>query len=362
MNRRERFFSCMTRSGYDRIPIMHPYGTPEFHKKLYARLGCNHDELLDKVEHVFEWVFPKQIASRREPEFLKDYPEGSSLGSWGEIYSPQEYGIGENTGHYGEASYLPFADITDPAQLKDYEWPSADWYDYSGIREKCQDIKARGKVAMYCPFSFDFINNIGRTRGVTQTLMDIGLRDPVFLLLMEKRFEFHHEMDRRVFEAADGEIDVGHVCEDLGGRYGPLISMPTFEELFAPRFKAAFDLAHKYGTLTMMHICGGIRPMLPRLIDLGLDIFDVVQVAAKGMEIEGLARDFGKDIVFCGSMCVQSFLAQGTPEIVTQEVEKRLRLFPDGGLILGPSHDIQVHTPVENVIAMYQAAGYLKDV
>ena len=61
-------------------------------------------------------------------------------------------------------------------------------------------------------------------------------------------------------------------------------------------------------------------------------------------------------------MCVQSFLAQGTPELVTAEVEKRLRLFPDGGLILGPSHDIQVHTPVENVIAMYQAAGYITDV
>ena len=48
-------------------------------------------------------------------------------------------------------------------------------------------------------------------------------------------------------------------------------------------------------------------------------------------------------------------------ESVRKEVEKRLRLFEKGGLILGPSHDIQVHTPVDNVVAMYQAAGYLND-
>ena len=362
MNRRDRFFSCMNRTGYDRLPIMHPYGTPEFQAKLHARVGMDDAQLRAALEHVFESVCPKQVVPNPIPPNFGDYPEGSYAGGWGEIYAPQAYGTGENAGHYGEAAYLPFAEITDPAQLKDYPWPSADSFDYSGIREECIAIKERGGVALYCPFSFDFINNIGRTRGVTQTLMDIGLRDPVFLLLLQKRFEFHYEMDRRVFAAADGEIDVVHLCEDLGGQNGPLISMPTFNELMAPSFQAAFDLAHKHGALTMMHICGGIRPMLPRLIEMGLDIFDVVQVAAKGMEIEGLARDFGKDIVFCGSMCVQSFLAEGTPELVTSEVEKRLRLFPDGGLILGSSHDIQVHTPVENVIAMYQAAGYIADV
>jgi uroporphyrinogen-III decarboxylase len=60
-------------------------------------------------------------------------------------------------------------------------------------------------------------------------------------------------------------------------------------------------------------------------------------------------------------MCIQSILANATPGEVAQEVRKRLELFEQGGLILGPSHDIQVHTPVENVIAMYKAAGYLTE-
>ncbi|MHC4561435.1 MAG: uroporphyrinogen decarboxylase family protein [Planctomycetota bacterium] len=361
MTRRERFFSCMARNGYDRIPVTHHYGTPEFHCKLYDRLGVDHEQFHDMVEDVFDGVGPTQTVSPTTRGNVDDYPEGIHIGNWGEIYAPQAYGEGDTAGTYGEAAYLPFADVADPAELADYPWPSPDWYDYSNIRADCRAIKARGGVAMYTPYSYDFMNNIARTRGVTQTMLDIGLRDPVFMLLLEKRFEFHYETDRRVFEAADGEIDVVHMCEDLGGQNGPLISMATFDELFAPYIQRGFDLAHKHGALTMMHICGGVRPMIPRLIELGLDILDVVQVAAKGMEIEGLCRDFGADIAFCGSMCVQSILAQAAPESVAREVQTRLRLFEKGGLILGPSHDIQVHTPVDNVIAMYQAAGYLTD-
>ncbi len=361
MDRRKRFFSAMAHTGYDLIPTSASYGTPEFHRKLYEYVHMDEAQWHEATGDVFSNVFPRQIVSPTSRGKLEDYPEGAGIGNWGEIYAPQVYGDGDAAGVYHEAAYLPFAEITDVAQLADYPWPTADWFDYSSIKQQCLDIKAGGKVVKYCPFGYDFINNIARTRGVTQVLMDIGLRDPVFLELMKRRFEFHYETDKRVFDAAEGEIDVVHYCEDLGSQNGPLISMGTFEELFADYFWQGFDLAHNHGALTMMHICGGVRPMIPRLIDLGLDIFDVVQVAAEGMEIEGLARDFGNDLAFCGSMCIQSILTQGTPESVTQEVEKRLELFPDGGLILAPSHDIQVHTPVENVVAMYKAAGYLTD-
>ena len=351
----------MARTGYDVIPVTHHYGTPEFHRKLYARLGVDQQQFHAMIGDVFDGVHPEQVVSPATRGDLGDFPPDSHVGNWGEIYAPQAYGEGDSAGTYGEAAYLPFADVTDPAALADYPWPSPDWFDTSDIRAHCQAIRARGGVVIYTPYSYDFMNNIARTRGVTQTMLDIGLRDPVFMLLLEKRFQFHYELDRRVFEAADGEIDVVHFCEDLGGQNGPLISMATFDELFAPYIRRGFELAHQHGTLTMMHVCGGVRPMIPRLIEIGLDILDVVQVAAKGMDIEGLHRDFAADIAFCGSMCVQSILAQGTSDSVRRAVQMRLRLFEKGGLILAPSHDIQPHTPVDNVLAMYQAAGCLTD-
>ena len=210
MNRRERFFSCIAREGWDVIPVTHHYGTPEFHKRLYSRLGVNKEQWHDLVDDVFDEVGPQRLIEPTSLANLTDYPPNSYIGLWGEIYAPQAYGNGETGGEYLEASYLPFADIKDPAELSDYPWPSPDWFDYSGIKSRCMKIKQNGGVAKYSPGSYDFVNNIARTRGVTQTLLDIGLRDPVFLLLLEKRFEFHYEMDRRVVEAAEGEVDVVH--------------------------------------------------------------------------------------------------------------------------------------------------------
>ncbi len=74
-----------------------------------------------------------------------------------------------------------------------------------------------------------------------------------------------------------------------------------------------------------------------------------------------LQRDFGSRLTFCGTLCVQTTLAFGTENDVCREVERRKKLFPDGGLFLGPTHAIQVGTPLENILALYRTAGSLMD-
>ena len=118
-------------------------------------------------------------------------------------------------------------------------------------------------------------------------------------------------------------------------------------------------MVHSYGAKTMMHMCGCVRSFLPRLIELGLDVYDVVQPTTPEMDIAVLKNDFGSAINFCGSVCVQSTLAFGSEIDVVNEVERRKKLFSEGGLFLGPSHAIQVGTPIENVIALYKTAGSL---
>ena len=46
---------------------------------------------------------------------------------------------------------------------------------------------------------------------------------------------------------------------------------------------------------------------------------------------------------------------------VEREVRRRLDLFPAGGLFLGPTHAIQVKTPIENTLALYRSAGSLRE-
>ena len=79
------------------------------------------------------------------------------------------------------------------------------------------------------------------------------------------------------------------------------------------------------------------------------------------MDIAVLKERFGDRLTFCGSVCVQTTLAWGTPDDVEREVRRRLALFPTGGLFLGPTHAIQVGSPLENILMLYRTAGSLAE-
>ena len=117
-------------------------------------------------------------------------------------------------------------------------------------------------------------------------------------------------------------------------------------------------MVHRYGAFMMLHSCGSVRALIPRLIELGLDILDVVQVGAAGMAIQELHDAFGTRLCFCRTMDVQTTLPLGSTADVC-EVELRKALFAQGGLFLGPAHRIKASTPLENILAMCRCAGSL---
>jgi uroporphyrinogen decarboxylase len=253
----------------------------------------------------------------------------------------------------------PYAAITDVRGLDHCREPSPDWYDVSNVPDAC---RANDQCALYAGGAghMDFLNGIGRLRGQEQVLLDVATEDPVFLELVERRFRLFHEKVARVLQAGKGRIDLVWCGEDLGTQESPIISPRSFDRLFAGKYRAYFELAHRHGAKAAMHVCGAIRAFIPRLIELGLDILDVVQVSAAGMDLRRLRDDFGDRLTFCGTMCVQTVLPRGTPDDVRAEVRRRQELFPRGGLILGPTNTIEIGTPVDNILAMYDAAGSLR--
>jgi len=351
LTHRERVLSSLARTGYDRIPVKHE-GTPEINALLMEHFGvADHEQLLQVLGDDFRYAAPIY----RGPE-LRTFPDGGAEGLWGERYTPQGYGGGA----YLEASYLPFAGVNSLHELDRSHFPSPDWYDYSTIKAQCAALRREYAVCFGNAGNMDFINGIARTRGVAQVLKDLATGSPVLQALIDARFEFFYQMHERALQAAAGLIDIVHVGEDLGHQSGPLISMKTFERYFAPRYGAYFEMSHRYGAKTMMHLCGCVERFLPRLIELGLDIEDVVQPTTPEMDIAALHAKHGDRLHFCGTMCVQTTLPFGTPAEVEREVRRRLALFPRGGLFLGPTHAIQVGTPLENILTMYRTAGSLK--
>jgi uroporphyrinogen decarboxylase len=337
----------MEYKGYDRPPC-HYYGTPEITQELMDFLHItDYEALLLILGDDLRGVSPRYVG----PE-LRRFPDGSWEGLWGERYT--NYSFGDGT--YPEACYLPFENVTDVADLKNFRMPSADWYDYSQVKEDCERFKDY-VVCIEGAGTPDFMNGIARCRGVTQVLFDVGTEDPVYLELCKQRFEFFYEMIEQTLQAAEGLVDVVRFGEDLGNQGGIMISPVKYDKLFAPFMKELFALTHKYNARTMMHSCGSVRDLLPRLLDLGLDILDVVQVDAAKMDMRELHRDFYKKVAFCGSVSVQSTLPFGTREDVIREVNLRKELFRDGGMIIAPTHAIQVGTPIDNVVAMYEAIG-----
>lgn len=351
MNSRERVLGAFNQTGYDRIPVKHE-GTPEINQMIMEHFGLtNMEQLLRVVGDDFRYVEPVYVG----PE-LKKYPDGSVEGYWGERYKYAEF----EGGKYLEASYLPFAGINTLEELDKSHFPTADWFDYSTIKAQCQNFREAGYAVCFgTAGDMDFINSIARARGTEQVLIDLITDDPVYLEIMEARFKFYYDMHERVLQEADELVDFTHIGEDLGTQDSQVIGFEIFDKYFAPKFKKYFDMVHSYGAKTMMHMCGFVRGFLPRLIELGLDVYDVVQPTTPEMDIAVLKNDFKNGIHYCGSVCVQSTLAFGTVDDVVNEVERRKKLFPEGGLFLGPSHAIQVGTPLENILALYKTAGSL---
>ncbi|MHB1484439.1 MAG: uroporphyrinogen decarboxylase family protein [Saccharofermentanales bacterium] len=350
MKSRERVFNAYYRKGYDRIPVKHE-GTPEINHMLMNHFGLkNHEQLLRVLGDDFRYA----EAAYTGPE-LKRFPDGSFEGYWGERYKYMQFA----TGKYMESVYQPFAGIDTKEKLDRSHFPSPDWFDYSTIKEQCKKISGEFAVCFGGPGDMDFINSISRARGMEEVLMDMADDNEVFIEILEHRFNFYYEMHRKALEAADGLIDFTHIGEDLGNQIGPMISMELFERHFTPKFRKYFDMAHSHGAKVMMHMCGNVYMFLPRLIELGLDIQDVVQPTGPEMDIANLKERFGARLVFQGSMDVQKEIAFGTPDDIRREVRKRLDLFKEGGLFLGPSHAIQAGSPLENILAMYDEAGSL---
>jgi uroporphyrinogen decarboxylase len=170
--------------------------------------------------------------------------------------------------------------------------------------------------------------------------------------------EYHLASLERFLGAVGPYIDIILFGDDLGAQNGPQISPRMYREFFQPREKIMWARAKQLADVkVMLHCCGAVRPLLPGLIEAGLDAINPVQISCRGMEAEGLKRDFGKDLTFWGGGCdTQSVLPQGTPEQVRTHVLRQCELLaPGGGFVFQQVHNTMANVPPENIIAMYGA-------
>jgi uroporphyrinogen decarboxylase len=176
---------------------------------------------------------------------------------------------------------------------------------------------------------------------------------------LDKVLEMHLASLETFLGAVGDYVDVVLFGDDLGMQGGPQMSVEMYHEYLQPRQKQMWTRAKELADVkTNLHCCGGVRPLLPGLIDAGLDSINPVQISAEGMEAEALKRDFGQDITFWGGGCdTQQVLPHGSIEEVTNHVRHQVSTLKlGGGFVFQQVHNIMHNVPPANIMAMYDAA------
>jgi uroporphyrinogen-III decarboxylase len=99
------------------------------------------------------------------------------------------------------------------------------------------------------------------------------------------------------------------------------------------------------------HSDGNVGTIVPELIEIGIDVLNPIQPAC--MDPADVKQQYGRQLCFWGALDEQHTLPFGSADDVRREVLRRLETIGrGGGLILGPTHHVQLDTPMENFWAM----------
>ncbi len=178
---------------------------------------------------------------------------------------------------------------------------------------------------------------------------------------LDKLVEIHRANLESFLGAVGPCIDVVLFGDDLGMQRGPQISPKMYREFFQPRESLMWNRARQLAPQikVMFHCCGGVRELLPGLIEAGLDAINPVQITCAGMDPAGLKRDFGDMLTFWGGGCdTREFLIKGTPQQVREHVKRMMDIWrPGGGYVFQQVHNLMADVPPANIVAMFDAVN-----
>jgi uroporphyrinogen decarboxylase len=268
---------------------------------------------------------------------------------------------------YFEQTYFPFTDENGPATIpeamQESMWhavagPPGPWVNNAQLREGAKRLRQKTDKAIVGLFGGNLL----------EAGQFLYRNDNFFMLLAAEPEKAHKFLDGlveihlaklEIFLGAVGEyIDVILFGDDLGMQSGPQVSPKMYREFFKPRHKLMWNRAKQLANVkVMLHCCGGVRELLPDLIDAGLDAINPVQISCAGMDAGELKAEFGKDMVFWGGGCdTQTILPNATPDEVRRHVKRQVQILNrGGGFVFQQVHNILANVPPENIVAMYEA-------
>jgi len=350
MKPRERIEIALNHEAPDRCPMQISF-TPEFAERLQRDLKIESHQLHNPHgggnTYVLERTLGEDMLLTSVGWANSYYQDAESyVDEWGIAWGSQPYETPFGTGRYTEITGHPLAD---EGALASYQPPDPNRPElYTEAERVIREFKDEYWIVGVTVTTI--FETAWALRGLQQMLMDFALDPDLADAILEIPYQYHLTAAKKL--TAMG-VDMIWTGDDVGAQHAMLISPAHWRRFLKPR------MAHFIAELKAInpdvkvayHSDGNILPIIPELIEIGLDILNPIQPAC--MDPAALKKQFGQELCFWGSIDEQHTLPYATPEGVRAEVIERLQtLGKDGGLIIGPTHHVQLDTPLENFWAM----------
>jgi uroporphyrinogen decarboxylase len=200
-----------------------------------------------------------------------------------------------------------------------------------------------------------------RLRGMENAILDMatdsGLADEMF----RRCADFAVELARAACDQF--ALDWLWTGDDVASQLSMLMSPQTWRQLLKPHLARVIGVGKQKGLWVAYHCCGALKPIIPDLIEMGVDVLNPVQCTCPGMDPLDLKAEFGKQISFMGGVDTQGVLPCGTVDEVRRATARLIEGMTSdgGGYILAASHTIPPETPDDNIFAMYAEAGISRE-
>ncbi|MGQ9682062.1 MAG: uroporphyrinogen decarboxylase family protein [Anaerolineae bacterium] len=336
MNSRARQLAAIRHEVPDRIPLdcIHV----EIQGQLAGILGIPQEQVLPALG-----IDGRLVAVAYAGE-MPSGPDEALVNEWG---SP-------HTQEYGTSGPYPLASASTVAEIAAYPWPDPERYDYAAAASEARQWGS--EYAVRGPYWLPLFDRACELLGMEEAMICMRATPVLFEALLDEVFQRTATICRRLLEACGDAMPILCLGDDFATQRGLMISPDDWRRLLKPRYAALFALGKRLSKVVWFHSCGDITAVLPDLIDIGMDVWETVQLHTLPISAERLKREYGEHITFFGGVNTQR-LPFITPEAVRVEVRRCIEAFGrNGGYICGPDHHIKPDVPAQNALALFEAA------
>ena len=260
---------------------------------------------------------------------------------------------------YYNPIHHPFASCSTPADLDRIPLPGISPYELDFLRARARELTETTDAALLGSFGGNVLEAGQLFFGYERFMYLLAAEPALCHHFFERLVAVYLDDLRQYLDAVGPLLQVVQMGDDLGSQTGPQISTAMYRELIKPYHQVQYRFIREHSQAAVfLHCCGSIVPLIPDLIDAGVQVLNPVQISARGMDPKKLKQEFGRDLVFWGGGAnMQATVPRGTLDQIRAETRELIEIFnQDGGYVFNQVHNIQANVPPEKVLAIYDTA------